>query len=283
MHDAQPRACGGHSDGCGYRPLTPAASAKWRKVTGHRSTHRSPSPARPLWNGRGCRTRYAATRQPRRSPPPTPLIDAQAQIGFAQAPGGRPGAATDGIRFAVLSLSTRPDRGHFGAGRGPTRLNLINDQGTGLGALVVTGTGRDSLRLIDAPFRRAGGHRPEVIATDTDSPSGVVFGRVHLPGMQHRPAPADLPGRSRDEHRGDIERVAEPGPGSAPVPAGRWGDRRAVGRRAGRSGGERGRPRPKASPMNSPPAAGGGSRPRGVTAGQATGSCRSASRWGGRR
>jgi TnpA family transposase len=45
----------------------------------------------------------------------------------------------------------------------------------------------------DVLFRRDGGRRPEVIVTDTGSYSDVVFGLVHLLGMQYRPALADIP------------------------------------------------------------------------------------------
>jgi TnpA family transposase len=76
---------------------------------------------------------------------------------------------------------------HFGQRRGLTWLNMINDQGIGLGAKVVTGTVRDSLHMIDVLFRRDGGQRPDIIVTDTGS-YVVVFGLVHLLGMQYRPA-----------------------------------------------------------------------------------------------
>ncbi|GAA2669851.1 hypothetical protein GCM10010412_048510 [Nonomuraea recticatena] len=70
---------------------------------------------------------------------------------------------------------------------------MINDRGAGLGAKVVTGTVRDSLHMIDVAFRRDGGARPEVLVTDTGSYSDIVFGLVHLLGMQYRPALADIP------------------------------------------------------------------------------------------
>ncbi|MBW8482611.1 Tn3 family transposase [Actinomadura parmotrematis] len=124
-----------------------------------------------------------------------PLIDAQGQIGFASALGGGLVAAIDGMRFVVPvpSIYTRPNKKYFGRRRGVTWLNMINDQGAGLGAKVVTGTVRDSLHMIDVAFRRDGGARPEVLVTDTGSYSDIVFGLVHLLGMQYRPALADIP------------------------------------------------------------------------------------------
>lgn len=90
-----------------------------------------------------------------------PLIDAQAKMGFAQVLGGGLVAAIDGMRFVVPvpSIYTRPNRRYFGSKRGLTWLNMINDQGVGLGAKVVTGTVRDSPHMIDVLFRRDGGSR----------------------------------------------------------------------------------------------------------------------------
>lgn len=86
-----------------------------------------------------------------------------------------------------------PTASTFGNRRGLTWLNMINDQGVGLGAKVVAGTVREFLHMLDVLFRRDGGRRPEIIVTDTGFYSGVVFGLVHLLGMQYRPALADLP------------------------------------------------------------------------------------------
>lgn len=143
-----------------------------------------------------------------------PLIEEQAKIGFARKLGGGLVAAIDGMRFVVPvpSIHTRPNRKFFGGKRGLTWLNMINDQGAGLGAKVVTGTVRDLLHMIDVLFRRDGGQRPDIIVTDTGSYSDVVFGLVHLLGMQYRPALADLPDqkgwRIQDADYGPLARFA---------------------------------------------------------------------------
>jgi TnpA family transposase len=123
------------------------------------------------------------------------LIEAQAGIALAQAWGGGLVAAVDGMRFVVPvpSIYARPNRKYFGPKRGVTWLNMINDQAAGLGAKVVSGTARDSLHMIDVIFAQDGGRRPEIIVADTGSYSDVVFGLVHLLGMEYRPALADLP------------------------------------------------------------------------------------------
>jgi Tn3 transposase DDE domain len=71
-----------------------------------------------------------------------PLIEAQADIGFARALGGGLLAAVDGMRFVVPvpSIYARPTRKYFGAKRGVTWLNVINDRGIGLAGKVFSGT-----------------------------------------------------------------------------------------------------------------------------------------------
>lgn len=59
--------------------------------------------------------------------------------------------------------------------------------------MVLSGTPRDSLHLIDLLYAQHGGPRPEVIITDTGSYSDVVFGLVTLLGFDYRPQLADLP------------------------------------------------------------------------------------------
>jgi len=55
------------------------------------------------------------------------------------------------MRFVVPvpSIHARPNRKYFGAKRGVTWLNMLNDQGSGLSGKVVSGTARDSLHMID--------------------------------------------------------------------------------------------------------------------------------------
>lgn len=67
-----------------------------------------------------------------------PLIEAQADIGFARALGGGLLAAVDGMRFVVPvpSIYARPNRKYFGVKRGVTWLNVINDRGIGLAGKV---------------------------------------------------------------------------------------------------------------------------------------------------
>src|SRR5664280_977897 len=113
-----------------------------------------------------------------------PLVARQAGLRLAQCWGGGLVAAVDGMRFVVPipAVFARPNRKFFGARRGMTWLNVINDQGIGRGAKVVSGTVRDSLHMVDV-----------IVGSDTGSYSDLVFGLLELLGISYRPALADLP------------------------------------------------------------------------------------------
>ncbi|MET3707526.1 TnpA family transposase [Arthrobacter sp. UYEF6] len=123
------------------------------------------------------------------------LIDAQAGVATAQAWGGGQVASVDGLRFVVpvRTLDAGPNPHYFGQGRGVTWLNAINDQVSGIGAVVVTGTMRDSLHVADVILNRDGGPAPQMIATATASYSDIVFGLFRLLGYQFSPRLADMP------------------------------------------------------------------------------------------
>jgi TnpA family transposase len=123
------------------------------------------------------------------------LIDAQAGIEIARLWGGGLVASVDGLRFVVpvRTLDAGPNPRYFGQRRGVTWLNAINDQVAGIGAVVVTGTMRDSLHVLDVILNRDGGPPPQMIATDTASYSDLVFGLFRLLGYQFSPRLADLP------------------------------------------------------------------------------------------
>lgn len=99
------------------------------------------------------------------------LIAAQAQIPIVEHWGGGLIASADGLRLVVpvKSLWAGPSPRYFGHRRGATWLNVINDQVMGIGGVVVPGTLRDSLFILDAIHNRDGGPRPEVVITDTAS------------------------------------------------------------------------------------------------------------------
>jgi TnpA family transposase len=122
------------------------------------------------------------------------LVDAQAGIGVAQLWGGGLVASADGLRFVVpvQTINALPSPRYFGRGRGVTWLNAINDQVAGIGAVVVPGTMRDSLHILDTLLNLDAGPRPEMVATDTASYSDIVFGLFRLLGYRFSPRIADL-------------------------------------------------------------------------------------------
>ena len=72
---------------------------------------------------------------------------AQSQLELAQIWGGGEVASADGMRFVVpvRTVHAGPNPKYFGTGRGVIWYNLISDQFSGLNAITVPGTLRDSL------------------------------------------------------------------------------------------------------------------------------------------
>jgi TnpA family transposase len=80
------------------------------------------------------------------------LISYQAAIPIVDAWGGGHVASVDGLRFVVpvATVNARPNPRFFGLRhRGVTWLNMVNDQYAGLVGMLVAGTPRDSLYLLD--------------------------------------------------------------------------------------------------------------------------------------
>ncbi|GAT70050.1 transposase [Planomonospora sphaerica] len=122
------------------------------------------------------------------------LIDAQAKIPIVAWWGGGLVASVDGLRFVVpvRTINAAPSPRYFGLKRGLTWLNAVNDQVAGIGAVVVPGTVRDSLFILDALLNLDAGPKPEMVATDTASYSDIVFGLFRLLGYRFSPRIADL-------------------------------------------------------------------------------------------
>ncbi len=97
------------------------------------------------------------------------LIDAQAQIPIARAWGGGLLASAGGLRFVVpvRTINAGPSPKYFGCKRGITWLNAVNDQVAGIGQMVVPGTPRDSLFILDTLLNLDAGPKPEVVAPTT--------------------------------------------------------------------------------------------------------------------
>ncbi|OPC77682.1 Tn3 family transposase [Embleya scabrispora] len=122
------------------------------------------------------------------------LILAQSKVPIVGSWGGGLLASVDGLRFVVpvRSVNTGPSPEYYGYKRGITWLNAVNDQVVGIGAMVVPGTPRDSLFILDTLLNLDGGVKPEMVATDHASYSDMVFGVFEMLGFRFSPRFRDL-------------------------------------------------------------------------------------------
>ncbi|MGZ6617737.1 MAG: Tn3 family transposase, partial [Solirubrobacteraceae bacterium] len=126
-------------------------------------------------------------------------------------------ATVDGMRFRVPvgSIHTGPNPHYFARGRGVTWLNYMSDQSAGLHAIVVHGTLRDSLMILDGllELQPPGLGGPTIIITDQAAYSDQIFGLFWLLGYQFSPRPAGLPDQrfwrlDRHAYYGPLDRLA---------------------------------------------------------------------------
>jgi hypothetical protein len=105
------------------------------------------------------------------------LVDYQAQIPLAQTWGGGEVASADGLRFVVpvRTLNAGPNPKYFNTGRGVTYYNFTSDQFTGIHGIVVPGTIRDSLLILEGLLEQQTSFRPREVMSDI---------RVQRPGVR---------------------------------------------------------------------------------------------------
>ena len=122
------------------------------------------------------------------------LVEAQSLIPLVQSWGGGEVASADGLRFVVpiRTLNARPNSKYFGSERGITYYNFISDQFSGIYALVIPGTLRDSLYLLEGVLGQQTVLQPTEFMTDTAGASNVIYGLFWLLGYQFSPRLADL-------------------------------------------------------------------------------------------
>ncbi len=126
------------------------------------------------------------------------LVDYHGQLPLAQQWGSGEVASADGMRFVVpvRTVHAGSNPKYFGMGRGVTYYNFVSDQFSGFHALVVPGTLRDSLVVLEGLLEQTSGLHPHEIMTDTAGYSDLIFGLFGLLGYQFSPRLADL-GESR--------------------------------------------------------------------------------------
>ena len=122
------------------------------------------------------------------------LVDHQAGLELAQVWGGGEVASCDGLRFVVpvRTINAGPNPRYFGVGSGVTYINYTSDQFTGFHAIVVPGTLRDSLFILDGLLEQETSLQPTELMSDTAGYSDIVFGLFRLLGYQFSPRLADL-------------------------------------------------------------------------------------------
>lgn len=121
------------------------------------------------------------------------LVDYQYTIALAQEWGGGEVASADGMRFVVpvKTINASPNKKYFGNGRGITWYNFISDQYSGFHGIVIPGTLRDSIFVLEGLLEQQTGLRPKEIMTDTAGASNMIFGLFWLLGYQFSPRLAD--------------------------------------------------------------------------------------------
>lgn len=124
------------------------------------------------------------------------LVSAQNSIDLAHQWGGGDVASADGLRFVVpvRTIHAGPNPKYFGSERGVTYYNLVSDQFTGLHAITVPGTLRDSLVLLSVVLEQETELEPTEIMTDTGAYTDVIFAIFWLLGYQFSPRIADVGG-----------------------------------------------------------------------------------------
>jgi TnpA family transposase len=92
----------------------------------------------------------------------------------------------------VRTLNAGPNRKYFNASRGVTYYNFTSDQFTGFHGIVIPGTLRDSMSILDGLLEQQTSLRPIEVMTDTAGTSDIVFGLFWLLGYQFSPRFADI-------------------------------------------------------------------------------------------
>ncbi len=121
------------------------------------------------------------------------LVDYQSTLPLAKKWGGGEVASADGLRFVtpIRTISSGPNRKYFGSSRGITWYNFVSDQYSGFHGIVIPGTLRDSIFVLEGLLEQQTGLNPTEIMTDTAGVSDMVFGLFWLLGYQFSPRLAD--------------------------------------------------------------------------------------------
>lgn len=122
------------------------------------------------------------------------LVEAQSNIPLVSLWGGGEVASADGIRFRVPmnTVTAGFNKKYFNESRGVTYYNFMSCDFSGIHGLVITGTIRDSLYILDGPLEQQTHLDPKEIMTDKAAYSDLIFGLFWLLGYRFSPRIADL-------------------------------------------------------------------------------------------
>jgi TnpA family transposase len=122
------------------------------------------------------------------------LVSFHTRLSLAQTWGGGEVASADGLRFVtpVRTIHAGPNPKYFGSGRGVTYYNFTSDQFTGFNGIVIPGTLRDSLYLLEGILEQQTILQPREVMTDTAGYSDIIFGLFGFLGYQFSPRLADI-------------------------------------------------------------------------------------------
>lgn len=121
------------------------------------------------------------------------LVDYQSAFPLAGKWSGGEVASADGMRFVtpIRTINAGPNRKYFGSSRGITWYNFVSDQFSGFHGIVVLGTLRDSIVVLEGLLEQQTGLNPVELMTDTAGSSDMVLGLFWLLGYQFSPRLAD--------------------------------------------------------------------------------------------
>ena len=121
------------------------------------------------------------------------LVNYHMNIPLSKIWGGGEVASADGMRLvtSVKTINSGSNKKFFGADRGITWYNFISDQFSGFHGIVVPGTLRDSIFVLEGLLEQQTRLNPIEIMTDTAGSSDMIFGLFWLLGYQFSPRLAD--------------------------------------------------------------------------------------------
>ena len=117
------------------------------------------------------------------------LVDFQSTLELAGHWGCGEVASADGLRFIrpVKTVNSGTNRKYFGSGRGITWYNFVSDQYSGFHGIVVPGTLRDSIFVLEGLLEQQTGLNHIEIMTETAGTSDIIFGLLWLLGYKFPP------------------------------------------------------------------------------------------------